>query len=207
MRKKALILDLDNTIFPVPSIGNILFAPLFKLIKEAGHHDEEMNKIEDAIMRKPFQQVAESFHFSKDLIKESTSLLKNLVYGKKIATFPDYKIIKKLPIEKYLVTAGFTNMQKSKIKGLGIEKDFKEIHILDHSISGKKKKDVFKEIMKKQDYSKDEILVIGDDPDNELKEAEEMGLPVILYDHDQIQPHRDHYTVISNYSQLQQYLD
>ena len=38
MSKKAIILDMDNTIYPVHSIGFKLFKVLFDLIEESGDH-------------------------------------------------------------------------------------------------------------------------------------------------------------------------
>ena len=40
MPKQALILDLDNTIYPVQQIGQDLFCNLFQLISESGEYQE-----------------------------------------------------------------------------------------------------------------------------------------------------------------------
>jgi putative hydrolase of the HAD superfamily len=39
MRKKAIILDLDNTIYPVSSIGDKLFKSLLHLISDSGDRE------------------------------------------------------------------------------------------------------------------------------------------------------------------------
>ncbi len=143
MKKKAIILDLDNTIYSVPSIGNKLFASLFLMIEESGEHTAEIAAIKDEIMRKPFQLVAAQHQFSEVLTKKGVDLLLNLTYEVPIEPFSDYFFTKQLTCDKFLVTTGFLKLQQSKIKGMGIEQDFKEIHIVDPATSHKTKKDVF----------------------------------------------------------------
>ena len=47
-KKKAIILDLDNTLYSAHSIGEELFTLLFNLIED-GNHTQEMDKIKDDI--------------------------------------------------------------------------------------------------------------------------------------------------------------
>jgi putative hydrolase of the HAD superfamily len=96
--------------------------------------------------------------------------------------FADYHLIKVIPIKKFLVTTGFTNLQRSKIKMLGIENDFEEIHIVDPEVSAITKKDVFAGIMKRHDYHVEDLLVVGDDPESEIKAAIELGIDTFLFD-------------------------
>ena len=182
MNKKALILDLDNTIYPVSSIGEELFTDLFQLIEDHGAFNRNKETIKRDIMSKPFQRVAREHHFSEELTKQGIELLEETTYDKEMTPFEDYKEIKKLTCEKFLVTAGFTRMQKSKVRQLGIEQDFKEIHIIDPIFSDKSKKEVFLDILQKYDYKKSEVLVVGDDPNSEIKAAKELDLEAVLYD-------------------------
>src|SRR5688572_11508653 len=115
MKKKAIILDLDNTIFPVPSIGHKLFAPLFTLIEQEGSHQDDLEKIKDEVMRRPFQQVAKDYHFGEQLTRKCVEVLKELAYNDKIEPFEDYVIVKRWPVDKFLVTTGFVKMQQSKV--------------------------------------------------------------------------------------------
>lgn len=96
--------------------------------------------------------------------------------------FEDYGHIKSLAVEKFLVTTGFSNLQKSKIKMLGIENDFTEIHIVDPETSGLTKRDVFADIMTRHHYRPEDLLVIGDDPESEIKAAIELGIDTYLFD-------------------------
>jgi len=182
MTKKAVIYDLDNTIYPVSSIGEHLFASLFQLIEESGEHRDEMEAIKEEIMRKPFQTVAAHYHFSDELTQKGINLLKNATYTGNIKPFDDYPEIKRIAAERFLVTTGFFNLQWSKIRRMGIESDFKEIHVIDPMLSQKTKKDAFTDIMKGNGYKPSEMLVVGDDPESEIKAAKELKIDTVLYD-------------------------
>src|SRR4051812_24708601 len=129
--KKAIIFDLDNTIYGAPTIADELFAPLFQVIRESGEHDEDFEAIKKDIMRKPFQVVAANHGFSEELTKQGMEMLSNISYKGPIQYFSDYEATRKLSHDKYLVTTGFIQLQQSKIEGMNINGDFKEIHIID----------------------------------------------------------------------------
>lgn len=182
MIKKAIIYDLDNTIYSVKSIGEELLAPLFDLIVSTTEHNKEMSQIRKELMGIPFQKVAAKHGFSKELIQKSNQLLRDLTYKGGIQPFEDYEKIKEIPGDRYLVTMGFTKMQWSKIRCMGIEEDFQEIHVVDPDISSQTKKDVFAAIIKRKGYAISEVLVVGDDPASEIKAARELGIDTAIMD-------------------------
>jgi putative hydrolase of the HAD superfamily len=182
--KKAIIYDLDNTLFDVKTIGDELFATLFKLIEESGKHNDELDEIKDELMRRPYQAVAEEHDFSKELTEKGTQLLRELTYEGEIHPFDDYDAIKKLPGDRYLVTTGFKKLQWSKIKGMGIEDDFTKIYVVDPDESDDTKEDIFKAIMQAYHYQSADVLVVGDDPDSEIKFAKKLGIDTVLIDKD-----------------------
>lgn len=206
MKKKAIILDLDNTIYPVSSIGNKLFASLFRLIEESGEHTTDIDAIKQEIMRKPFQWVAAQHQFSNALTKKGIELLLNLTYEGPIEPFSDYTCTKQLHCDKFLVTTGFLKLQQSKIRGMGIEQDFKEIHIVDPATSHKTKKDVFADIIYRNAYQPAEVLVVGDDLQSEIKAAKELGIDTVLYDkfhlHDEINSQKK----IADFNELKDFM-
>ncbi|MCS3796434.1 HAD family hydrolase [Niastella sp. OAS944] len=179
---KAIIFDLDNTIYPVPQIGTKLFAPLFELIEMEGDHSRDLEKIKDEIMRTPFQKVAKDHHFSEELTSKCINILKELAYTGAIEPFADFEVVRGLPVDKFLVTTGFTKMQQSKVDRLELAKDFKEIHIIDPTTSKKGKKDVFADIIQRYEYDKEDVIVVGDDVNSEIKAAHELGVEAVWYD-------------------------
>lgn len=179
--KKALIYDMDNTLFPVSDIGPELFRPLFDRIEASDSYSEQMDNIKKDLMRKPFQEVAKTYDFDNQLIHDGDKILSELTYEKEIKLFEDYPAILELPGERFLVTTGYKKMQQSKINSMGVSKDFKDIIVVDPSISNLTKKDIFAQIMSKNGYLPNDILVIGDDPDSEIKAAKELGIETVLY--------------------------
>ena len=202
MRKKALILDLDNTIYPVSSIGDKLFAPLFDLIKSDEHVSDQFEQIRKEVMRRPFQLVANEFNFSKELTDKGTELLKNITYNGTIEPFDDYKLIRGLKIDKYLVTTGFKKMQQSKVEAMQLQTDFREIHIIDPSTSDKVKKDLFTDIISRHHYNKADVLIVGDDLNSEIKAAKELGVDAVLYDKLNMYKEEKSVTRITDFAEL-----
>jgi putative hydrolase of the HAD superfamily len=182
--KRALILDLDNTIYPVNSIADKLFKELFDLIdNDLGEQDKQAaNKAKEELTRRPYQQVADEFGFSEELKSKGTELLRNLTYDEPMQAYKEYEDIRSIDIDKYLVTNGFTKLQLSKVDALNIRNDFKNVYVVDPDESDKTKGDIFKKIMSENGYSTEEVLVIGDDLQSEIKFAKELGIDTFLFD-------------------------
>lgn len=187
--KRALILDLDNTIYPVSSIAENLFNQLFTLIDENPDNvnDDDLQAAKDEMTRRPYQWVADKYNFSPELKEKGMQLLKNIAYNLPMQPFEEYHILKTIPLTRFLVTTGFSTLQWSKVRMLDIEKDFTEIHIVDPEVSTRTKRDVFADIMDRHGYTIEDILVIGDDPESEIKAATELGIDTFLFD-----PQRKH---------------
>lgn len=198
--KKAIIYDLDNTLYPVSAIGDILFGPLFKLIKDSGNHNTDYEAIRKAIMRTPFRLVAKQYGFSDALTNDAIALQEKLEYADPISTFEDYPEIKSYPQKRFLVTTGFNLMQQSKIDRMGIRKDFEEVHVVDPTKSSKK--EIFAGIMHRHAFSADEVIVVGDDPESELRAARELGIDAVLYYKETIPPGGASFTAITHFFEL-----
>ncbi|RYY33135.1 MAG: HAD family hydrolase [Sphingobacteriaceae bacterium] len=204
---RALIYDLDNTIYPVKSISDELFAGLFKIIDEdPGLSKADIAAAKEEVTRRPFQKIADEYGFSNDLKQQGIELLETLTYNKPMQAFDDFKYVKSLQVDKFLVTTGFIRMQSSKVKMLDIAADFKKVYIVDPQTTDKTKRHFFLNILEKYNYSKDEVLVVGDDPESEIKEAKAIGIKTVLYDpqHKYTTADADH--VITNHQQIQELL-
>ena len=185
--KKALILDLDNTIYPVSCIAENVFADLFAILDQ---HAETINaddadkvdKIKDEMTRRPFQYIVDEFSVNEEVSDKMTDILRNMVYLQPMTPFEDYQHVRSIPLDKFLVTTGYPKLQWSKVRMLGIENDFRYIHIVDPDVSQQTKKDVFAEIMQTHNYTPGDLLVIGDDPESEIKAAQALDIETVLYD-------------------------
>jgi putative hydrolase of the HAD superfamily len=206
MSKKAIILDLDNTIYPVSAIGDKLFKSLLELITASGEYTGSFDEIRIEIFRRPFQFIANDFSFSAKLKSESMQLLTNLTYEEPFEPFEDYKEISKLPCKKFLVTTGFTKMQYSKIRMLGIGNDFEEIFVIDPGSSDLNKTDIFRKILKDYNLDAEDVIVVGDDLNSEIKAGKELGIATVLYDHKAEYTEMAGQIVITNFRELERYI-
>ncbi|MFV8466511.1 HAD family hydrolase [Flavobacterium sp. LB1P62] len=205
--KKAIILDLDNTIFSTPSIGDKLFADLYYLLEiNLIEFEGDLENLKKDINRKPFSVVAKQYKMTQSLYKDALQLLSELTYNETIEPFPDYNEVTKIQCDKFLVTSGFPKLQNSKVKQLGIEKNFKGIYIVDTVMTNDTKKNVFKNILHYYNYDTSEVVVIGDDPESEIAAAEELGIDAILYDKLNLYANYFKNPKISDFNQLQNYL-
>lgn len=194
--KRVLIIDLDNTIYPVSSIAGKLFGELFRLIDEhlLPVDEDRATKAKDELTRRPYQYVAHDFNFGPELTARGMHLLNNFKLDGPMHTFEEYADLRAIEIDKFLVTTGFTNLQMEKVKMLGIEADFKGIYIVDPEKSSQTKKDIFELIMQENGYTTADVLVIGDDPKSEIKAAVELGIDTFLFD-----PHDQHGDAVVTY--------
>jgi putative hydrolase of the HAD superfamily len=182
--KRVLILDLDNTIYPVSSIADHLFSELFKLIDEnLGETDRQAaQKAKEELTRRPYQHIADEFGFSDELKQQGIQMLSNIRFEEPMYPYEQYNDLRQIPIDKFLVTTGFTKLQMSKVEMLNIGSDFKQVYVVDPEQSNLTKKDIFQKIMQENGYAKEEVLVIGDDPESEIKAAVELGIDTFLFD-------------------------
>ncbi len=204
MTKKAIIFDLDNTIYSAPSICDDLFAPLYELIQNSNEHQSSFELIKQDMMHKPFQSVAQNHGFSETLTQQGIQLLQTMTYDKPLQPFEDYAETKLLPLQKFLVTTGFTLLQWSKIKSMNIENDFTEIHVVD--IMKSTKKEVFADIMQRHHFAPSDVIVIGDDPQSEIGAAQELGVDAVLYDKFNLNPNITSVKRIDDFAKLVSFL-
>lgn len=185
--KKAVIFDLDNTIYPVSSIAGNLFNGLFAVLDQNAHtinrtDNDAVGKIKEEMTRRPFQYIADKYGLDEHIRNQMTEVLRNMTYDGPMRPFDDYNHLRQIPLDKYLVTTGYLKLQYSKVRQLGIENDFREIIVVDPDVSRKTKKDVFAGIIEKYGYEPQDLLIIGDDPDSEIKAALSLGIDTFLYD-------------------------
>jgi HAD superfamily hydrolase (TIGR01549 family) len=180
---KAIIFDLDfcildNSTLPEGVIDSVT-EPLFSSDLPEGkkreiraamkgnalEHTLKEHKVPDAIaeaMRQAYREV----ELHPDLV---------------IKTYGDEDVIATLSTKNILVTSGFRKFQQSKIDLLNIKHLFDEIIIdlNDDSTLWKGKKQIFIELLQKEGWKPEEVLVVGDNPKSELSAAKELGIKAI----------------------------
>ncbi len=181
---KALILDLDNTIFLTKSIDKSVISPFFKALKSANDvlGESDLEKCKQALWETPFFEVSRQYNFSKSMIAAGLRALNEIPDGLKIKPYQDYDYLKTLTINKYLVTSGVASVQWNKIRSLKIEKDFQEIFIDDPFVAMGGKVKLFERILEKYSHDPGELLVIGDNPVSEISAGKALGIKTVLID-------------------------
>ena len=210
-KRKAIIFDLDNTIYPVSSIGEQLFRELFSLIESDGRYSGDFSAVKEAIKKRPFQAVAKEFRFDEELTAKALKFLSDISIEDTIKPYDDYseyRLQRHDGLLKFLVTTGFTKLQWSKIKLMKLESDFDACFVADPALSDGTKKDVFADIMEKYQLRPEEVLVIGDDVDSEIEAGRELGMHSLLYDHAGTNQFKSTYNgeIITHFKQLKDFI-
>lgn len=179
-----LILDLDDTIFETKSMNPRIFDSAITLIKnhyEQNYSELEYEKIIKELWSYPVDVVFAKYNTKKSLVTEFYRMIEEIDYQKlEIKTFEDYKEIKTIEMKKILVTTGLQKLQLAKIKALKIENDFDHICIDDPRLFPRKHKiDIFKQILLSTKKEPQEIWVIGDNPESEIKSGKVLGMKTI----------------------------
>jgi putative hydrolase of the HAD superfamily len=183
---KTIIFDLDRCIFNTPAFKMDQFIPqVLEAIKKADINHEISEEKFQVISRELWMWGLDGIIKWNHIPDHIASIMKQTFTEPTaeltITPFDDVTILEKLPQTKILVTTGHEIFQSSKIKNLKIEKYFKEIIInkTDTVLEKITKKHIFEEILNKYDWKPNEIMVVGDNPDDELKAGKELGMVTV----------------------------
>ncbi|MEL7121213.1 MAG: HAD hydrolase-like protein [Bacteroidota bacterium] len=179
-----LILDLDDTIFQTNSMNPKIFDPAFSVIKAHYYSTQADTNAEQMILEmweKPLDVVFAKYNTPEAVIAEFYKKVGNVDFRElEIKTFQDYKVIESLPQRKILVTTGLEELQWAKISALGIESDFESIKIDDPRSNPRRYKiDIFRQILQETGMLAEDIWVIGDNPESEIKAGNQLGMNTI----------------------------
>lgn len=180
--RKAYFIDLDNTVYFTKPYANLLLGGLYDFLAQQnlGISAEEYLLAKDELLSYPFLKVAKKYNFSPELISKALVFLKDEEVLLPLETHHEYHFIKALSGLKFMVTAGFEKKQKTKLNMLDIADDFDAVYVVD--IAKSTKKDTFVNIMTNYGLKPEDILIIGDDADSEIRYGMELGIETFLYD-------------------------
>lgn len=189
--KHIFFIDLDNTIYFTKPNEEQLMGELYNFLEslDLGISKEDFQLAKQDMLRTPFQKVAKKYGFSEELMPDILAYLQNRQVTKPLKPSDDYHYIKSLNGRKFIVTAGFLKQQTSKVKMLGIADDFEAVHVVD--VSTTNKKEAFKLLIDKYDLNTDDILIIGDDAESEIKFGLELGITTFLLDPENLHPNAE----------------
>jgi FMN phosphatase YigB (HAD superfamily) len=178
----AIILDLDNTIFPTRSMDPAWFTPFFTFLEtklEADHPPETVSVILREIWDKPWDHIIRVHGVKRRHFEEAIAILDQGPELPPLQTYVDYAFLKTLPNPRFLVTTSATAIQQKKISALGIGKDFTKIVINDPFRDKKQKLDIFRELMGEFGLVPQKTYVIGDSAESEMKAGHALDMITI----------------------------
>jgi FMN phosphatase YigB (HAD superfamily) len=182
MKCKAIILDLDNTIFATRSMDSAIFEPFFTDLRarlSSFFDDHIINMIHDELWEKPFDVVIKKFNIPEKVFLASWAVLDKDDFDLDISTYGDYGFLRSVAIPMFLVTTGPEALQAAKVEALGIKGDFIKIVINDKFREKKTKADIFLELVHEFSLSPQDTFVIGDNPDSKIEAGNSLDMVTV----------------------------
>jgi FMN phosphatase YigB (HAD superfamily) len=178
---KAVFFDLDMCILDTHSLTGPFFQPVLDVLYNPDLSPELKEKINYQLWTTSLEDTVEMFSIPEDTAERMREAYRRIEVPDGIKTFGDEVYIQDLSVRKILVTTGYIKFQETKIEKLGIALLFDEIIIdaLDYKDKRKGKKKIFEELLKKNEWKENEVLVVGDNPASELGAAKALGIPTV----------------------------
>lgn len=181
----ALIVDLDNTLFPAKSIPEEVFDPVIDRVRELnlGKRGVRREILEQAIAAcwdHAFDVVAAKYSLPEILQNAWHEEMKSVEVTGPLEPYPDVEALGTLPVPKYLVTTGYRRFQESKIDALAIRPLFEGVYI-DALGEGERtgKEEVFAGILARLDEQPEKVGVLGDSADSEIAVGNKLGMRTV----------------------------
>lgn len=182
---KAIIFDLDDTLYDVGPLTEVALRQSVKAMVENGLNcsfEQGLQKIKQIIKHNPSADkfeilVKEVGPDKEEIINAGKEVYYNIDFNT-LELYPDARKTLAELRKKYkliLVTFGNKIQQNKKIDALAIRKYFSNVYIDDKN----NKEEPFSEILKINGFKPDEIIVVGDRIDNEIKIANKLGMETI----------------------------
>ncbi|UKN00228.1 HAD family hydrolase [Paracrocinitomix mangrovi] len=174
---KAIIYDLDHTLFDPHTIDKGIFNFVFKFLKENQKVAQE--DIEHDFFTISLNAFIEK-HVETSIHEAFVEILRTIPPLGKLNLYESEVPVCKDGITNYLVTSGLREYQNNKIDSLGIRNWFAEIFIDDPFESmWTDKQEIFEYIIQSYNYKPKELLIVGDNPNSEIAAGNRLGITTI----------------------------
>lgn len=174
---------MDNCIFDTSSMGGRAIQGVKDALASSALSEDTKLAVGAALKTDPLDDVLKRLNVPAEVGEAMRAAYResDVPADCTVKTYGDEQHIQELPQKKILVTSGYLKFQTSKIKRLGIAHMFDEIiiDVLDDPAARKGKTKIFGEILQQYGWSKEEVLVVGDNPRSELGAAKELGIKAI----------------------------
>lgn len=189
--KDGVIFDLDNTLLRTSDIPKSFVDPVIEAIASFRSRVQRKWKedLRAALFRSAIDVVREQFSLSADEYKAATDAFSQLEIPPDMPLYlylDAEEALQKLHeegIQCALLTRGFRKLQNSKIKKLGLDRYFGDQIFVDSVEEGPGRPGqiaYLRRIAERWGCPPQRILMVGDDPDAELRAALELGMETVL---------------------------
>jgi FMN phosphatase YigB (HAD superfamily) len=186
MKPRVIVFDLDNTLFETRSLPPSLTEPIYQALRESNCGDDSVSPdvLEQAFEDSwsiAFPLVVEKHGLPQRMLQLWHDAHRRLEFREPLQPFPDVtEVIPRLSGLKFLLTSGYRRVQNAKIDALGIRSLFDMIIIdaVDDDIH-RGKEAILRELLQTQDWSPEDLMIVGDSSVSELLAGRRLGIPTV----------------------------
>jgi putative hydrolase of the HAD superfamily len=187
VKPRAVVFDLDDTLYPVSSVPVDAIAPVIAAVRRANAGPDAIpsERLELALAdawRHPFPVVTALHALPPAVIAAWHEAQLALEVTGSLEPFADVRrVLPRLTQQRFLVTTGYRRFQESKVAALGIADLFDGIYIdaLDVAGGAHGKTAVFRHLMDIWKLTAREIVVVGDSERGEIAAGQSLGMPTV----------------------------
>ncbi|ATB37343.1 putative hydrolase of the HAD superfamily [Cystobacter fuscus] len=182
---KAVIYDLDDTLFPTRSVPEEVSRPMLTALREVLEGCGELKAAQVAnilnmLRERPLDEIARRHGLSTEVQARVGGLFTGFRLSCELIPYPDIQVIGQIPGWRFLVTTGFRRLQESKIECLGIAHYFDRIIVDALDEPGRRgKQAIFRELLETYQLRPAEVVVLGDNPHSEIDAGNKLGIPTV----------------------------
>jgi FMN phosphatase YigB (HAD superfamily) len=191
---RALIADLDNTLYPARSVPHAAVQPVLDAVRAANRagsiiSEDLMEEALDACWDRSFDEVARHYALPEPLCRAWALAAARIEVTEPLETYPDVGVLWTLPLRLFLVTTGYRRFQESKIAALALLERFEAIYfdaLGESSRTGKE--DLFRRLLTEHHLKPAEVVVLGDSEESEIAAGRRLGLWTIQVLRERVRP-------------------
>lgn len=182
---QAILFDLDNCLAAADEAGPALLQPVFAAIAQAAAGRLSASRLEQMqheLWRRPFDVVARQLEFSAAEHQAGWDAYRTVQVSQRLRGYGDLGVLEQLEVLRFLVTTGFERLQESKVDALGIRPSFHGVHVdaIDQPNRQRRgKQGIFEQILAVRRLAPEQVLVVGDDPESEIKAGNALGIRTV----------------------------
>lgn len=176
---KLLVVDLDNTLCDTyHTLSKVQWVHAAKILEQHGIPKKKGEQMLRMLGKHSFRSTIQKLGLDERLQKVAIAAYDDVDVSN-LKLFDDANAILECNMPKVLVTRGEEKLQRAKIKHLGIARKFKKIYYV-KTFEDKASK--FKLVQKDFKLRPKEMLVIGDRIEEEIKDANMLGMKTAFVD-------------------------